>query len=445
MLVVLCAGMFLVLLDVTVVNVALPGIGRALGTGLPGLQGVVDGYAVAVAGLLLGGGAIGDRIGHRRLVLIGFTLFAVASLACGLAPGATALVAARVVQGAGAALLLPGSMAMITTWYPGRAEQARALGTWAAVSSTALPAGPVLGGLVVDGVGWRWLFLLNVPLAGLAAVLVAVLVREPAGQRTAAPLDLPGLVLAPVALGAGVWTAICAGHGQVRGAVAAAVTAVLAGVALTAVERRATAPLLPRDLLARPDARRANTVCLIMNLVTNGTLFVVTLLLQQVHGYSARTAGLMLLPLALPLVLLAPVSGRLTARYGPGPVVTAGIGCAVAGALGLLAAGSGGGYPLLLPALVGLGVGDGLLTTAAVSVAMGDAPADRKGVAGGANNTARQAGTALGVALYGAISGPAAPAAAFLTRVHVLAWVGTALWLTALGVWTVVGRRHTEG
>ncbi|WP_051871280.1 MFS transporter [Streptomyces sclerotialus] len=212
-----------------------------------------------------------------------------------------------------------------------------------------------------------------------------------------------------------------------------------------AVERRAPAPLLPCDLLRRPDARRADTVCLIMNLVTNGTLFVMTLLLQQVYGHSARSAGLMLLPLALPLVLLAPVSGRLTARYGPGPVVTAGICCAAAGSLGLLAAGADGGYPALLPALIGLGAGDGLLVTAAVSVAMRGAPATQKGVAGGANNTARQAGTALGVALYGAISGPAAPAAPFVARVHLLAWTGTALWLAALGVWSRGGRAWRTG
>ncbi len=140
MLAILCAGMFLVLLD-AIVNVALPGIGRALGTGLPGLQGVVDGYAVAVAGLLLGGGALGDRIGHRRVTLTGFALFGAASLACGAAPGAGPLVAARVAQGAGAALLLPGSLALITALCPGRAEQARALGMWAGVSSTALKPG----------------------------------------------------------------------------------------------------------------------------------------------------------------------------------------------------------------------------------------------------------------------------------------------------------------
>ncbi|WP_242614674.1 MFS transporter, partial [Actinomadura roseirufa] len=185
MLAILCAGMFLVLLDVTVVNVALPGIGRALGTDLPGLQGVVDGYAVAIAGLLLGGGALGDRFGHRRTIVAGLVLFGAASVCCGAAPGAGSLIAARVVQGAGAALLLPGGLAVITAVYPGRAEQARALGVWGGVSSTALPAGPLLGGLLVDSAGWRWIFLMNAPITAVAVAGVLAVVREPrrAGAR----------------------------------------------------------------------------------------------------------------------------------------------------------------------------------------------------------------------------------------------------------------------
>ncbi|MBO2454152.1 MFS transporter [Actinomadura barringtoniae] len=465
MLGVLCAGMFLVLLDVTVVNVALPGIGTSLGTDLPGLQGVVDGYAVAIAGLLLGGGALGDRIGHRRMTLIGLGLFGVASLACGTAPGPESLIAARVVQGAGAALLLPGSLAVITAIYPGRAEQARALGVWAGISSTALPAGPLLGGALVDSVGWRWIFLVNVPIVAAAMVGVLALVREPRRPATAEerPLDRAGMILAPAALGTLVWTVIAAGHGQ-RGAAGAALIATLVlWAAFVVVERRATAPMVPGGLLRAPAFLGANMIALIMNLVTNGVLFVVTLHLQQQQGHSALTAGTMLLPMAVPLALLAPVSGRLTARFGTRLPLTAGTAIAAAGSLWLMSAGPNGSYVALLPVLVGIGVGDGLIVTAAVAGAMRAAPAEHAGLAGGFNNTARQVGTALGVAVYGAVAGSAsrahvaqshaaqshaaqsladqAHAAHFTSGLHTLAWVSLGLWLVALALTRIVPAR----
>ncbi|MGH3624017.1 MAG: MFS transporter, partial [Sciscionella sp.] len=208
---VMCAGMFLVLLDVTVVNVALPAIASDLDTGAAGLQWVVDGYAVAIASLLLAGGTLGDRFGHRRVVLAGLVAFGVASLGCGLAPGTGVLVAARAVQGAGAALLLPGSIAVITDAYRERAAQARALGIWAGVSSLALPAGPLLGGTLVTAAGWRLVFLVNIPVVLVVSVAVLWLVR-PARWRRERRLDLPGMALAMLALGAVIFTVIDEGH-----------------------------------------------------------------------------------------------------------------------------------------------------------------------------------------------------------------------------------------
>ncbi|MES9543224.1 MFS transporter [Actinomadura sp. NPDC000600] len=440
MLAILCAGMFLVLLDVTIVNVALPGIGRALGTGLPGLQGVVDGYAVAIAGLLLGGGALGDRIGHRRLTLTGFALFGLASLACGAAPAAGPLIAARVAQGAGAALLLPGSLALITALYPGRAEQARALGVWAGISSTALPAGPLLGGLLVDTIGWRWIFLLNVPITAAAITGVLALVREPGRRRAAAALDRAGMALAPLTLGGLVWTVIAAGHGHRDGAAVAAVLTLAAGAAFVLAERRAAAPMVPGGLLRAPAFLGAGGIALIMNLVTNGVLFVATLRLQQAGHRSALLAGAMLLPMAAPLAVLAPVSGRLTARFGTRVPLAAGAAVAAAGCLSLVGAGPGGGYAALLPALLGIGIGDGLVVTAVVAAAMRAVPPAHAGLAGGFNNTARQVGTALGVAVYGAVAGPATHPA-FASGLHVLAWASVALWLAALALTRVVPAR----
>jgi DHA2 family methylenomycin A resistance protein-like MFS transporter len=444
MLAILCAGMFLVLLDVTIVNVALPGIGRALGTGLPGLQGVVDGYAVAIAGLLLGGGALGDRIGHRRMLLIGLGLFGLASLACGSAPGPGPLIAARVVQGAGAALLLPGSLAVITAAYPGRAEQARALGVWAGISSTALPAGPLLGGALVDSAGWRWIFLLNVPIVAAAIAGILAVVREPHRDRPEGgrpPLDRAGMALAPLTLGGLVWTVIAAGHGHGEEAAVTAAVTIAAAASFVWAERRAAAPMVPGGLLRAPAFLGANGIALAMNLVTNGVLFVATLKLQQGEHHSAFTAGMLLLPMAVPLALLAPVSGRLTARFGTRLPLGAGTALAAAGCLSLLRVGAGGSYPVLLPTLLAIGIGDGLIVTAVVAAAMRAVPPAHAGLAGGFNNTARQVGTALGVAVYGAVAGPALDAARFTAGLHALAWVSAGLWLAAFALTRIVPNR----
>src|SRR3954470_21723075 len=217
-LVVMCAGLFLVQLDVSIVNVALPSIRAELHPSAAGLQWVVDGYAIALASLMLAGGTIGDLYGHRRVVLAGLALFGVASAAAGAAPTIGVLVAARVAQGVGAALLLPGTLAIITHAFPQPRERARAIGVWAAVAGLSLPAGPVLGGLLVAGPGWRWVFLVNLPIVAAAAVLTVRLVTEsgdPRGRR----LDVPGVALGALTLAATTSALIEAGHESVTSAV----------------------------------------------------------------------------------------------------------------------------------------------------------------------------------------------------------------------------------
>ena len=236
---VMCAGMFLVLLDVTAVNVALPSIGHGLRAGIAGLQWTVDGYAVAIASLLLAGGTVGDRLGHRRVLLAGFAAFGLASLACAMAPSVGALVAGRVAQGVGGALLLPSTMAVIADAYPDRAAQARALGTWAAVSSLALPAGPLLGGLLVGVASWRLVFWVNVPLVALT-MLAAWRVVAAAAGRGAGRFDVHGLLALVLALAGFVFTIISAGRGD-RIAVTAGAglgTALALAVAWRAERRR---------------------------------------------------------------------------------------------------------------------------------------------------------------------------------------------------------------
>lgn len=438
-LVVMCAGMFLVLLDVSVVNVALPAMSFNLHTQADGVQWVVDGYAVTIASFLLAGGSVGDRIGHRGVVLAGLAVFGLASAGCSLAPTIGALVAARAAQGVGAALLLPGSIAVITDAYPDRAEQARALGIWSGVSSLALPAGPLLGGALVTLGGWPLVFLINIPIVAVALVTTAWLVPGSRDRSPSRP-DLFGLLGATVTLASVVFFVIDLGHHGVRAAsVVAGATAVTAGTAFVFWQRRAPAPMLPISLLRFPAFAGANISALLMNLNVNGTLLVSTLFLQQIQHHSPSSAGLALLPLFIPLAVLAPITGRLTARYGPrSPMLTGGV-IAAAGAVSLVLVEPGGSYLRLAPALLGLGLGAGLFTAAVVAAAVRAVPLERSGLASGVNNAARQTGTALGIAIFGAIAGSPASPTQFVLGMHHLGVLGAGCWIAALLIttWTV--------
>lgn len=427
---VMCVGYFLVLLDVTVVNVALPKIGSGLHASVSGLQWVVDGYAVVLAALLLASGTIGDLRGHKRIVLVGLAVFGLASLGCALAPDTGVLVVGRVVQGVGAALLLPGTLAIIGRTFSERAEQARAIGIWAGVGSVALPVGPLLGGALVEGGGWRWIFLLNVPVVVLAGLVALRVVPDDAGRRDVR-LDLAGTVLAALTLAALTFAVIEAGRaGAGAATLAAAAIAVLALIAFVRVEARVPAPMLPLRLFTRAGFATANGTAGIMNLGTLGLLFLLTLFLQDVQGRTALAAGVAVLPLVLPLSILAPLAGRLTARTGPALPMSAGFVLAAVGT-GLLATWQRGtGYLALLPGMLCWGVGLGVVTPAVVAAAIASAPADKSGLASGVNNTARQAGGAIGIATFGAIAGQPGTRG-FLGGLHATALLTAALFLAA--------------
>jgi DHA2 family methylenomycin A resistance protein-like MFS transporter len=440
-LVVMCAGLFLVQLDVSIVNVALPSIRIELHASAAALQWVVDGYAIALAGLMLAGGTVGDLHGHRRVVLAGLGLFGAASLAAGAAPGAGVLVAARVAQGAGAALLLPGTLAIIVHAFPGEAERARAIGAWAAVAGLSLPAGPLLGGLLVAGPGWRWVFLVNLPVVVAAAALTARLVREsadPRGRR----LDRAGVVLGTVTLAAATFALIEAGSEGPRApvVVAAAALAAAAGVAFVAVERRSPAPMLPPALFRRRRFTIANGLAGTMNLGSLGVIYVLTLFLQVVQGRSPAAAGLAVVPLFAPVAALAPLSGRLTGRLGPGAPAVAGLLVAAAGLALLGTAPADAPYLRLLPALLLWGAGLGLLTSAVVAAAVGAVEPERAGLASAVNNTARQAGGALGIAAFGALAGDAARPG-FVHGFHLAALLAAGLYAVAAVPALALGRR----
>jgi DHA2 family methylenomycin A resistance protein-like MFS transporter len=385
---VLCVGIFLVQLDVTVVNVALPSLRLDLHTSLAGQQWVVSAYMIALAGLLLLCGAVGDRIGHRKVVLAGLSVFGLASLACGVAPTIETLVTARAVQGIGAALLLPGTLAVITDLYADRAARARAVGIWAGAGALALPSGPILGGLLVNAFGWRAVFLINLPLIAAAIPLAIRLVPTRPPSR---PSTRSRLVLNRAFVG-------------------------------------------------------SNVIAGLMNLVGLGTILVMTLYLQERLGHSALRAGLELLPLFAPLAVLGPVTGRITARVGPRLPMTAGLLLGAAGSASLLLVRPAGGYAAVVPVELGLGLGMGLLTAAVVSAAIASLPPDRAGFASGVNNTARQAVGAVGIALYGGVVGSPATGPGFVHGLHQLAWIGAGLWLfAALLTWLTIRSARPDG
>jgi DHA2 family methylenomycin A resistance protein-like MFS transporter len=439
----MCAGYFLVLLDVTIVNVALPTIGRELHAGVSELQWVVDGYALALAGLMLTGGTVGDLHGHKRVVVSGLTVFGIASLGCGLAGSAGTLIGCRVIQGAGAALMLPGTLAVIANAYPVERERARAIGVWAGVGSCALPAGPLLGGLLVQSAGWRWVFLLNVPIVAVASLAAARVLTE-SRTRTARRLDLPGAALGALALVGATLAFIEAGHsGSAVVVVLAAGCAVAGGAGFVLAEHRARDPLLPLGLLRRRAFVTANGVAGAMNLGTLGLLFVVTLYLQGVRHDRALVAGIVLLPLFAPLSVLAPVGGRIVARTGPRLPMLAGLILAAVGVALLTLSDATTGYLTLLPAVLLWGVGLAFLTPAVVSAAVSAAPAQRAGLASAVNNTTRQAAGAIGIAAFGAIaSAPNRPS--FVHGFHTVAVIAAALFLVAAAATLTLPRAATE-
>src|SRR3954447_14755571 len=328
----MCVGYFLVLLDVTIVNVALPHIRSGLHASVAGLQWVVDAYAVVLASCMLAAGTIGDIRGRRPMVLGGLVLFGLSSAACGLAPSTAVLGVARALQGLSAALLLPGTLAIIAATFPGE-DQPRAIGVWAAIGSIALPAGPLVGGALVQGLGWRSIFFINVPIV-VATFAVAVRVTPERTERSDRRVDVPGTLIAAAFLASLTLAFIEAGRAGLSPAVwIAAVGAVAALAVFVRVETRSPDPMLPLRFFRDRAFSTANAVAATMNLCTLGMLFVLTLYLQDVRGYSPLAAGIRLLPLFLPLVVIAPLAGRITARRGAALPIAGGLLVSAAGLL----------------------------------------------------------------------------------------------------------------
>lgn len=402
-LIAVCLGYFMVILDTTIVNVALPAVRRDLGAGVAGLQWVVDGYLLMLAALVLTGGAVADRLGARRIFQTGLGCFVIASILCGLATDVALLVAARLVQGVGAALSVPASLALLRASFPEAGIRARAVGVWGAVAGVAAAAGPILGGLLVSGATWRLVFFVNVPIGIAAMYLTARHVPSP--EPRPRHLDVTGQALGIVTLAALTFALIEGGAGGLTPAViGASVVFLAAAVGFLATEATVAEPMLPLALFGDRGFACGNAIGLLINLGFYGELFVLNLYFQQVLGYSALLAGVALLPQMGVVTIGSALSGRATAHAGsPRPALLIGLVVGGLGLLGFSVAETRMSYPILIGPLMAAGFGMSFTMPAATTAVVDGAPPERAGLASGAINAARQLGGVIGVAVLGSL------------------------------------------
>jgi DHA2 family methylenomycin A resistance protein-like MFS transporter len=429
-------GFFMISLDATAVNVALPAIGRSLGGATSGQQWVVDGYTVPFAALLISAGAVSDRLGARRVFGCGLVVFAAASAGCGLAPGLPVLIAARVVQGGAAAVMLPSSLALVRQAFAEPAARARAVAVWSAGGAAAIAAGPVLGGILTSTAGWRTIFFVNLPVG--AAALVLLLLRAPRSPRLTAPFDLAGQLTAVLGLAALAFGVITGGSGGFArpSVLAALVVAALAGGCFLVVESRAARPMVPLTLFRSPVVLTCVGTGFSINTAFYGVAFVLSLYFQRVLGEPAITAGLLFLPMTGLLTLANLMSARVAARWGHHVPVRAGLGL---GTLGMLLLAFARGRTGLEVALVPAGAGLGFALPSLTFLLLDSLPPAQAGLAGGLFNAGRQTGGALAVATFGTlVSG------SFLAGMRVSMLISAALLLFSTVAVFAVLRRPSE-
>ena len=403
------AGFLMITLDATIVNVALPAIGADLGGAPSTAQWVVDGYTVAFASLLLLAGSLADRIGARTGFVVGLTVFVLASAACAAAGSVTFLVAARVAQGMGAAWLMPSSLALITHTFAEPQARGRALAVWGAVSGIGLASGPLVGGILVASLGWRAIFLVNVPVGLVAARVLARHAGETARRRR--PLDLPGQLLAMFSLAALTGGFISAGaHGWTAGVTLALGTSgVLGSAAFALVERTVRRPLIDPDVFQDNAFTAVVAIGFVFNFCLYGSIFCLAVGLGRLRGLDALDTGLALLPMTVVTAAMALLAGRLVPRLGEWRVVAAGLTSGAVGAALVALNASNANLAVLLLCTVPIGV-TALAMPAMTGVAMASGPSLRHGLSAGVFTASRQAGGALGVAVLGTLltSGPGA-------------------------------------
>ncbi len=400
----MCFALAMAMLDNTVVNVALPTITDELGAGVSELQWIVDGYVLAFASLLLTGGILGDRYGRKKMFLSGLAVFTLASLACGLSQSTGELIVFRAIQGIGAALLMPGTLSIITVTFPPQ-ERARAIGLWAGVSGLALALGPTVGGLMVEHFGWQSVFFLNVPIGIIAFLTGSRTVRESVSE-VARKLDIPGLLLGTGALFSATYGLIEAnqlGWGDPL-IVSALALFVLLGAAFLAWELRNPDAMMPLRFFRIPAFSAGNAVAFSISLGMFAAFFFLSLYMQLIHGYSAFQAGVRFLPLTLAIIVTAPNAGRFAQKHGSRAPMTYGL---ILAGSGLLALGLwlkvDTSYWLLIPVFIMMGHGMGATMAPMTAAVMNAVGPQRAGLGSAMTNTSREVGGVFGIALLGTI------------------------------------------
>ncbi|MFI9364064.1 MFS transporter [Kitasatospora sp. NPDC053057] len=398
-------GSSMAMLDGTVVNVALPRIGTDLGASLASLQWTLNAYLLTLAGLILLGGALGDRYGRRKVFLIGVVWFAAASAACAAAPTIHVLIAARAVQGIGGALLTPGSLAMLQAVFRPE-DRSAAVGLWSGLGGVSAAVGPFLGGWLVDGPGWRWIFLLNLPLAAAVIAVTSRYVPESRDESATGRFDVSGALLAALALGAITYALTAAGEGLSPGVWVSGALGLLLAAAFVAVERRAPDPMLPLGLFSSRLFTAVNLVTLCVYAAFSGVFFLLVVQLQIVSGFSPLVSGFALVPITLLMLTLSARAGRLGKRIGPRIPLTVGPLLCAAGVLLMLRTGPGSSYWVdVLPAVAVMGSGMTLLVAPLTATVLAAVEVRHAGIASGVNNAAARAAGLLAVAALPAMAG----------------------------------------
>jgi EmrB/QacA subfamily drug resistance transporter len=424
-----CMSLLIVGLDNTIVNVALPSIGRELHTGVTGLQWTVDAYTLTLASLLMLSGSMGDRLGRRRVFQTGLVLFTIGSLLCSAAPSIGWLIFFRMLQGVGGSMLNPVAMSIIRNVFTDARERAQAIGWWGATVGVSLALGPVLGGGLVDSAGWRSIFWINIPVGLLALGLTIRFVPESRAPRPRR-VDVGGQSLVIILLASltyGIIEAPSAGWLSAR-SLATFALAAAALVALLLYERRRREPLLELRFFRSLPFSGASAIAVCSFAALGGFLFLNTLYLQEVRGLSALTAGLYTLPIAAMTLICAPLSGRYVGRRGPrAALLVGGLGIMLGGAL-LTGLGPHTSIPSLLPAYFIFGVGFGTVNPPITNTAVLGMPAAQAGVAAAVASTSRQVGQTLGVAVVGAVAaaGAVKVGPGFVQASHAAWWIVTA-------------------